>query len=302
MGSGPQRSGVCENRPQEPSGGTTPSRSWGCRGRPSLLGTGQIKQSPPRPPPRGAWACLGGVSRACGSLCPRSPALRARGTEARDSEGTMRGGPTLGPSLPEGFHRTCGGPGPAGAGGQRVCSGSVHLPSCHTPVVRQATASREVRPGPGQHPHGPRRSLGLHDSPTSALGRRGRTKALGRSLPPALNGLAAWSKADMNIRVTCQTPHRRQPGIPQRGSPGRLQAVPTSHMSAKEQPMVTCRPTVTCRKPAPRAPRRSSGSSSPDSNCRLCISPQKWGLGLGGGSGHPSLWVCKYALCLLLLY
>ena len=246
-----------------------PATAGAAEAAPSLLGTGQIKQTPLRPPPRGAWACLGGVSRARGSLCPWSPALRARGTEARDSEGTMRGGPTLGPSLPEGFHRACGGPGPAGAGGQRVCSGSVHLPSCHTPVVRQVTASWEVRPGPGQHPRGPHHPRGLHDSPPSPLGRRGRTKALGRSLPPALNGLAAWSKADVNIRVTCQTPHQRQPGIPQRGSPGWLQAAPTSRMSAKEQP------TVTCRKSAPRAPRHSSGSSSPNSNCHLCISPQK---------------------------
>ena len=142
--------------------------------------------------------------------------------------------------------RACGSRRPEGLRG--VCAPALlpHLPGAgrgrHTPVEGQVTAGREVRPGPGQHPCGPCHSLGLHDSPTSFLGRRGRKKALGRSLPPALNGLAAWSKADMDIRATHRTPHPGQPGIPQRGGPGWLQAAPAAHMSAKERLTVTCRP------------------------------------------------------------
>ena len=106
----------------------------------------------------------------------------------------------------------------------------------------------------------------------------------------------------MDIKVTCRTPHLRSPGILQRGSPAWLQAAPTSHVSAKE------RPTVTCRESAARAPRGPAvqtaplaRKSSPRSHGHLCISPQKWGLGHEGGSGHPSFQVCKRTLRPLLL-
>lgn len=172
-----------KNHPEAP----LPATAGAAEATPSLLGTGQIKRTPLRPSrPLGAWAYLGSISHACGSISPWSLALRAGETEAIGSEGTVRGEPALGPSLPEGFHRACGRPRPAGAGGQRVCAGSMHLPQLPdasrgrcTPVIGQVTAGREVRPGPGQHSCGPCHTLGLHDSPTSFLGWRGRKKALG---------------------------------------------------------------------------------------------------------------------------
>ena len=190
VGSGPQWSGVCENCPQEPSRSTTPSHGWGCRGPPQLVrNRADHTDSSETLAASGSLGVLGKhlpCMQLHLSLVPCAQGWGDRGDRQRGhGEGRAHSRALPSGRVPSRLWQTraCGSRRPEGLRG--VCAPALlpHLPGAgrgwHTPVKGQVTAGREVRPGPGQHPCGPCHSLGLHDSPTSFLGRRGRKKVLG---------------------------------------------------------------------------------------------------------------------------